>query len=520
MKLGVNDNPSVRTYAYSAYLSAILENRVLFSGEIINASGKKWKYKSYGTTFEWDKDFLSIVGGETTDGKDNNESFAFCEYDAENGLTCHINQIVNLRKDGVVNFFVGNIDDDRDIHSAIGDCLRVVYTSFGLLIVYKDQQEWIDEDYLQRYVGLWNKSVWIRVMVKGKEAVVALSFDGSEFFDVYTCEQDFCPENLCMGINSNSLGIGENYYNWLYSNYTEIIYNRNEKSQIYLNYYNEPYTGIVSEQSAPGMFVDTSKDLLDELVFLFDGLNEYLSFYLRRNYYIIVSLDEFYIPGHSKYNDEHFFHPLLVYGYNKETEEYLALDYDMKLINTRIPREVAEMDCIFQKDYPIMRYRYLSAVEIGEYHFNLASLKNGARAFLNSCPNEELYPFRGQRVEGIYGIDALKEFVTNEEGTDLFFDDRRLTFFLYEHSTIMKKRFDYMLENGYGNPNQLEKLKKLAAELVGISEAMKNAIIWIKMGKKAKKEEDRLEKRKIEVIELLNQYILKETDLMQGILEL
>lgn len=520
MRLGVNENPLVKTYAYSAYLGAILENRTLFSIDIPYSLEKNWKYQTAETEFRWENRNLSLIGGPTQNGKDDNESFAYTDYDEEHGLVCRINQICNLRNDAIVNLFIGCRRENEKIDTAIEKSFKVGYSRYGILINDGREEEMINAVDLRSYGGTWNKPIWLSVKHENNNVVVRISRDGNQFFVIYEKNFELSSENLIMGIHSEFLGVGDNYYNWLFTNYTEVILNKRELSQVYINYYNEPFTGLVNEQSAPGLFLDTCRDLLDEIVFIFNGLKEYLSFYLSYGYYTVVSIDEYYIREHSRFEKEHFYHPVLIYGYDEDSKEYLGLDYDMKLFKARIPESVMEMECVFQRDYPIMRYRYLPSIDIEEYHFSLASLKKQATSFLKSCPDEERYSYRGQRLVGLYGIEALNSLITDEETNNLLFKDRRMSYFLYEHSFLMGKRVSFMLENGYGDKTRLLKMQALTDDLIGISEAIKNNVIWIKMAQKAEGKEEGIEKRKSDVKKLLEHIIGDETELMKAIVEL
>ncbi len=113
---------------------------------------------------------------------------------------------------------------------------------------------------------------------------------------------------------------------WLVNNCQGLYfcYNPNDNNS-------SPYLKILPE------FVADNSILLDNYKIPHEMISDFLSFVresLNNSYYVIVSVDTFYIPCHSRMcGVNHFAHPLLIYGY-EGTNFYVADHFITNEINT------------------------------------------------------------------------------------------------------------------------------------------------------------------------------------------
>ena len=52
---------------------------------------------------------------------------------------------------------------------------------------------------------------------------------------------------------------------------------------------------------------------------------------INNKYYVILHLDWFFISGSSTYQQKNYLHPVLIYGYNRHTQKFMAGDFNQFL---------------------------------------------------------------------------------------------------------------------------------------------------------------------------------------------
>ncbi len=322
-----------------------------------------------------------------------------------------------------------------------------------------------------------------------------------------------------MGINTNFLGLGEQYYNWLYMNFVQLHFSKEEISQVYLNYYNCPYIGMVNEQSLAPLFLETRKDNVEDVAYLFSGVNDYLFFWLMRSYYVVISIDEYYVPGHGRFQKEHFYHPVLVYGFDEKTKEFIVLDYDMKLFTARVSYDVFAQADFFQRDYSIMRYRYISNISAAKMEFNVNTLTRNLNNFLEGNGENERFVFMLPGQKGTYGIAIWNDLLNDSEVMELFIKDRRLFYVLYEHANLMKQRIFFLRVRGFLHEEDTKEVLITCGKLLQSTEALKNLVIWFKINNTNDRKKERVTERRAQIKELLGSICNLEVQLFKELLE-
>ncbi len=519
MILGVNEKPTVRPYAYLAYIDAILENKILLRGMIRNAQGREWSSISYDTDVCWDGDCVNIINHDTYDGNNNTETFIYTVINKEDEVVVRLEQFVNIRENAIVNFFVCAGTDHNTILSTLEQGYRLGITRFGLYIKHKDNVIDIDARDLREYIGEWNKVKWIKLTIADGKIASYLSLDGNKWYKIDEMETLQTEQYKIMGINTNFLGLGEQYYNWLYMNFVQLHFSKEEISQVYLNYYNCPYIGMVNEQSLAPLFLETRKDNVEDVAYLFSGVNDYLFFWLMRSYYVVISIDEYYVPGHGRFQKEHFYHPVLVYGFDEKTKEFIVLDYDMKLFTARVSYDVFAQADFFQRDYSIMRYRYISNISAAKMEFNVNTLTRNLNNFLEGNGENERFVFMLPGQKGTYGIAIWNDLLNDSEVMELFIKDRRLFYVLYEHANLMKQRIFFLRVRGFLHEEDTKEVLITCGKLLQSTEALKNLVIWFKINNTNDRKKERVTERRAQIKELLGSICNLEVQLFKELLE-
>jgi hypothetical protein len=169
---------------------------------------------------------------------------------------------------------------------------------------------------------------------------------------------------------------------------------------------------------------------------------------LKDKYYVIASVDVFYIPCHKKgYNRFHFVHPILIYGINS-ANEYLVADHFLSDNGKYSINKVsygdfyngllsAHGDYLYQNYLPqlyLTRYRHNK----NNYHVNIFALKINLERYLNSS----LVMYYHENVDSFnedikFGYKCLIEFADYIEHAKILSDEHvRLLHELYTHFSI------------------------------------------------------------------------------------
>lgn len=146
--------------------------------------------------------------------------------------------------------------------------------------------------------------------------------DTGDFTNLHECEIE-----KQFGSDSFKIGIGvflynNVYYEWLYANhlqwryhkqYREIPFEFESSIERNWNYYMVNY------------FVTYKIETLKMIRELKMEVKEYIKAFLRDENYIELQMDSFYLKDTVKYQQRHFFHACLIYGYNDEENIFYVL---------------------------------------------------------------------------------------------------------------------------------------------------------------------------------------------------
>lgn len=484
MIMGINKNPNVKTYAYLAYVGAILENKNALRAEIVNPKSRSWNDISDNIDVCWEDEHVNFITKNDLYGTNNIESIVWTDCAECDELTVRLEHFVNLREYAILNLFACSGDPQFALKNYT-NVYRYGITRYGLYIYQDDKYKDMEGNKAYKdvlgSVTDWSYIKWFRLKVLKNKVTAYISQDGSQWYEVDGME--LCENNRFnkIGLNVYSIGMGTEYYNWLFMNFIQLNFNKKEVARLYLNYYMMPFIGCANEQTIAHQFLETKKDNLNEIYDLFHNLREYIKYYLYRNYYIIVSIDEFYIPGHRYYQKTHFFHPVMIYGCDENKGTFLILDYDIKLITSEISMSFFESNEFVESHYPVMRYRLLSNIYSNCFRFDINAFIQTVQDFLNG--SNQNYRFAGilPCSSGSYGINVFKDLIYDEDGRRLLLKDIRISYLLYEHCLIMKQRIDFLQFFGYiSDADRIHRLKEMCDGMIDEAKILNNLVLKLK----------------------------------------
>ncbi|WP_054742422.1 hypothetical protein [Cellulosilyticum ruminicola] len=250
----------------------------------------------------------------------------------------------------------------------------------------------------------------------------------------------------------------DSYMSWLLSNYIQLNINHDfvEKHDLFLEFYGPQAmdSPFLRTQHLSWKFLSTID--IDLFIYLERALND-------QNYFHCI-VDEFFIPNTVFYQQRHFMHDCLIYGYDHSLRLFYGLNYnkDQLLENFTIDydlfKSAIENNFLSPKEAhwaDIVRlYKYK---DYANYPINYNLIKFLLTEYLNGKNTiDACHRFEIPRPERDYGIkifDILLEYLDclifdkHSDQLDTYFDTR-VTNLLLEHKNLMLKRLAYLSNLG------------------------------------------------------------------------
>ncbi len=249
---------------------------------------------------------------------------------------------------------------------------------------------------------------------------------------------------------------------WYYENFIEIFsynYLNLNKEFLVLTYLCDYNTGRYS--------TNFYAHLADEICLGYDllelkhGITPFMIEHISKGYYIIVYLDEYYLPEKVNYRKRHFVHESLIYGYDDRRQKFMAIGFDdnnsfrmMEFDYRLVSKAFAEGKLNYKINYngiwaETMAVRLIKPYEFSEeYPLDLKRYLAKLTTYL--FPEEEparIYPFRiqneGKREFGINIYNAVIYQFKNILKGKLTISFKELHF-LYEHKKYIYQSLNYI----------------------------------------------------------------------------
>lgn len=243
-------------------------------------------------------------------------------------------------------------------------------------------------------------------------------------------------------------------YHWFYQHFVQLYTLTDENGNLWVDYLED--RDFYKDVAEYRIYDYSSLSHLESIMeFVVDKINE--------GYYVIIFIDEYYLPGKSNYQINHYVHQLMIYAYDNQNQKLktIAFDRNQEFISTEYeyaqfiqayeegkkyyessgiwvrnetveiirPREITNI-------YPFNLELFLKELKTyllgqGEYSKirpnNLET--NGTKASFNFCVHDELIIHLNNLIDG---KDTM---------------DYRYVHLLFEHKLIMYDRLKYIFSN-------------------------------------------------------------------------
>ena len=241
----------------------------------------------------------------------------------------------------------------------------------------------------------------------------------------------------------------EKYLSWYYSNFIQIFSYTNEQGWVELNYL-EPR--------------DCCSEIVDMICLGYpllknvDNIIDYIIENINMGYYLVINVDESYLPNKWSYKKNHFIHSSLIYGYDNKEKQLKAIGFQQNIFseitfdytqfieafeNGRIHYKSSAPWCEwsaiqlmrpkkFELEYPFSNERFLK--ELKNYIFSIGD-------------NIKLYSFEYYENRAEFGLQVYDVVIENLENMlqGNITIDYRAIHLIAEHKKCIYDRIGYVI---------------------------------------------------------------------------
>lgn len=181
----------------------------------------------------------------------------------------------------------------------------------------------------------------------------------------------------------------------------------------------------------------------------------------KQRQYAYIILDEFYLSGKAAYNERHFVHDSLLYGFNRDKKEFYAITDGAE--NGVLKKAVFTYEDITEAyaaiceniDFQEKSVIFFKLNDSYSHEFSLEDYVDKLIRYANGLPAYEYFYGKGSDSRPIsFGIDVYRRLMgqfLEKESLDFF--DFRCVHFLYEHKNILIKNLYYLINQKFLSQN-------------------------------------------------------------------
>lgn len=239
---------------------------------------------------------------------------------------------------------------------------------------------------------------------------------------------------------------------WIYSNFIQLYSQKDTSSSWTVLQFMPDTHNLVHDQYLYKSFSlnPEIEDLGKEVII--DKLRRWID----KEYYIIFSLDEYYLPGTKLCGVEHIPHAQFIYGYNDEKQTFSILNYDpeanyasIEISYENLLQSLVTEEMITEWKWPDLVWHNPKLLKKCNYvrkdfdlSFITAQFKEYRRGY-----GSHIYPltssFLREGEDKVWGIDIYDNLISYLDKT-LLSTEYMPYHLLWEHKTMMLRRLEYI----------------------------------------------------------------------------
>lgn len=266
----------------------------------------------------------------------------------------------------------------------------------------------------------------------------------------------------------------DKYMPWYYSNFIQIFSFIDRRGGLFIDYM-EPCRCAIEVMHVVNLAYHLLKQHKENIIdFVVEKIN--------LGYNLIMFVDEYYLPNKWAYRNTHFVHSSMIYGYDNEKKQFMAIGFDQNMIFQKIVFDYAN----FEEAYESGKIHYkdsapwceLSAISLirpnnfdEEYPYsNEIFLKELKDYLFSKGDTRRLYSFMYKDNNAVFGIGVYDAAIQNLE--NLFKGkatiDYRAMHFIWEHKKGIYARIAYAISRNHLT-GEITRLHKEYLKVVDLS---------------------------------------------------
>lgn len=311
--------------------------------------------------------------------------------------------------------------------------------------------------------------IWLKAKVENGCLQYFISYDGSEYEvvdEIYLEQQEYV-----IGIRADFQR--NQFYDWLFQNFVQIA---SEPSSWHMHI---DYQSALSKNWKKNYVNAFLNYQVKNIHLIQKSIKDYVEYFkqlLRREYYIYIELNEYYVKDRETYLKESRDHINLIYGYDDEKRCFFAAGIDLKgqMCYTEIDYDSilnAIESCSHPNESVVISYEPVDST----YEFKKENFIKTLQDYLASQGtfDDLVYIVPAEKTNLIYGIGMYQAF-SEEEYTHILIDDLRVTYIIYEHKKNMLARLEFLRQREFIDQISYEKFIVEMKELVTYASKLKN----------------------------------------------
>ena len=435
MDLFINELPFIRCYAEFLFLDAIINNQNTNNERIAavtiqNYDSLEWKTYFRNATYTIEDNTVHFIR-EHFDIDSSKSFFRSLNLRHDECVFCIQYQQYTNGWDCILFYADSNNTKERIDNYPAMDFVVGRYCNGNIFLMVKGEYIWIGNP-------TGNSYSFFKISLSEFELTLDVSNDGKEWNTLF---QDvlFSP-NASVTLGCTICLLDNQYYKYLCNNFISITFNPTYQSRI-------NYTDFIKRNTKTyGVhpFVKFSYDTNQTIFKWYGSLWNYITDKIQNKIYLQFILNERYIPGSESYQKTDYLHENLVFGYDEAEMSYHILHI---LKGKPVILTVHESDMkAALTDNEIIGLSYQP--NHNAYLLDIPHIRDRIEDYLSGINVSLRHGYISEIEEGKFGIHVYDSMFENGDGREVFLNDLRVSYLLYEHKKCMQLRFAYLYEWG------------------------------------------------------------------------
>lgn len=474
-KLPISDIPYVRTYTYHAYMNAIIQKTTSDILAIIKFPEEIFS----NLLIEQEKVDIAEENNEIIIKSNPYERNNYCSFFRK--IKNNDSFIVEIIHQQYIHYW-GNIQlfiTNNGSNTLDNNSYLFAYGNFsgdGLFI--KNYDSFCDINKL--YSDDIQYPLLLKINVTENKISFFYSNDKQSWNLCYECTiNDNLLNDFYIGVKVELSAAENMYYNWLFSNYIQIMLNSgwvNSPNIVALDYFVTPQKNYnyYTIHNLLDFKYENPKMILES----YNSIINFIIHQINHNFYVEILLNEKYIENRKVYQKDDENHTNLIYGYNED----LKLLYIMGFNKTSKPELGIITYDMFNMAYNtsdinanIYLLKYVPDTKI--YKLNKRHIISSIDDYLNGKNTSNNYGNLFMPLDFTFGIHVYDELMKNDKTIDIFMHDVRISYLLFEHKKIMRDRISYLITQGIINATNSIEIVNFIKKIYSQSEIINNLVI-------------------------------------------